>query len=52
VPGGFRGFVWSVFDFLVNDVVRPIGQFVHMLFFGPPPHLNHPLPVTPWSVEI
>lgn len=52
VPGGFRGFVWHIYDFVVNQVIRPIGGFFHMLFFGPPPHLNHPLPVTPWSVEL
>ncbi|HET7740253.1 MAG TPA: Ig-like domain-containing protein [Mycobacterium sp.] len=51
VPGGIKGFVWHIYDFVVNQVIRPIGAFFHMLFFGPPPHLNHQLPVTPWSVE-
>lgn len=51
VPGGIKGFVWHIYDFVVNQVIRPIGGFFHMLFFGPPPHLNHQLPVTPWSID-
>jgi hypothetical protein len=38
VPGGFRGFVWHIYDFVVNQVIRPIGGFLHVLFFGPPAH--------------